>query len=156
MSTTIPLLQSKTKVFIPGVGERFAECLAGGYVFNCRVPSDPTPTSREYKPTVGICISSVIVGQNGWVKHTEITPDQRNAAIAQWWLDNCFPTIRKVLEQMTDAEEDIANAYGWWLSNKNFIQVDGWERDVWRDFAVDILNKVTEKHMTFRQAAGIY
>ena len=158
MSTTIPILQSKTRVFIPGVGERYAECLAGGYVFNCCVPSDSPPPSNEYKPTLGIRISTVIVGQNGWVpvlRAIDITPDQRNAAIAQWWLDNCFPTIRKVLEQMTDAEEDIANAFGWWLSNKKFIQVGGWERDVWRGFAMDILNKVTENHMTFHNAAGI-
>ena len=40
-------------------------------------------------------------------------------------------------------------------SNKIFIQVVGWERDVWRGFAMDILNKVTENHMTFRNAAGI-
>lgn len=155
--TTIPALQSKTQINIPGVGERDAKCLAGGYVFNCRVPSqDPSPKfSDAYEPTKGIAISSVIIGQDGWVGHVDITPDQRNAAIAQWWLDNCFQTIRKVLEKITDAEEDIANAFGWWLSNKDFIQVDGWERDVWRGFAMDILNKVTKNDKTFRQAAGI-
>ena len=156
--TTIPALQSNTQVNIPGIGERDAKCLAAGYVFNCRVPSqDPSPKFTEaYEPTKGIAISSVIIGRDGWVGHVDISPSQRNAAIAQWWLDNCFLTIRKVLENITDAEEDIANAFGWWLSSDTkFIQVDGWERDVWRGFAVDILNKVTKNGQTFRQAAGI-
>jgi len=156
-STTIPALHSKTQVHIPGIGERDAKCLAGGYVFNCRVPSyAPPPKTEAYEPTRGIKISSMITGQGGWVDHVDITPDQRNAAIAQWWLDNCFPTIRKVLEKITDAEEDIANAFGWWLSSDTkFIQVGGWERDVWRGFAVDILNNVKKNGTTFRHASGI-
>lgn len=156
--TTIPALQSTTQVHIPGVGTRDAECLAGGFVFNCRVPShEPLPKfTNAYKSTKGVAITSVMVGQDGWVRHIDISPSQRNAAIVQWWLDNCFPTIKKVLENITDAEEDIANAFGWWLSSDmKFIQVPGWERNIWRGIALDILNKVTKNKITFRQAAGI-
>tara|TARA_Y100001958_G_scaffold118574_3_gene85633 strand:- start:4143 stop:4664 length:522 start_codon:yes stop_codon:yes gene_type:complete len=138
--TIIPVLQNTTQVNIPGIGECDAKCLAGGYVFHCRVPShNPVPPlSSAYKPTMAI------------------TPNQRNAAIAQWWLDNCFPIIRHVCKNMTDTEEDTANAFGWWLSAEaRFIQVDGWERDVWRGFAVDILDDVKNNHVTFKQATGI-
>jgi len=158
MSTTIPVLRSDTQVNIPGVGMRDAKCLAGGYVFQCRVPSlAPVPKfSEAYKPTKGIHISTMVTGPDGWHDLVHIGPQQRNAAIAQWWLDNCFPTIRRVLDGITDAEVDVANAFGWWLStDPRFIQVTGWERNVWRDFAVDILNDVKENNVTFRQAAGI-
>ena len=156
---TIPVLQSTTQVNIPGIGERDAKCLAGGYVLHCRVPSNnPVPPfSPAYKPTIGIKITSMMFGPESSLQEiVAITPNQRNAAIAQWWLDNCFPTIRHVCENMTDAQEDTANAFGWWLSAEaRFIQVDGWERDVWRGFAVDILDDIQKNHVTFKQATGI-
>lgn len=156
---TIPVLQSTTQVNIPGIGNRDAKCLAGGYVFHCRVPSNnPVPPfSSEYKPTMGIKITTMMFSPESSLQEiVAITPRQRNAAIAQWWLDNCFPNIRHVCKNMTDAEEDTANAFGWWLSAEaKFIQVDGWEREVWRGFAVDILDDIQKNHVTFKQAAGL-
>jgi hypothetical protein len=156
---TIPVLQSTTQVNIPGIGKRDAKCLAGGYVFHCRDPSNnpEPPFSSEYKPTIGINITTMMFSPESSLQEiVSITPNQRNAAIAQWWLDNCFPTISRTLTNITDTEEDTANAFWWWLSeDARFIQVDGWERDVWRGFAVDILADIQNNHVTFRQATGI-
>jgi len=157
--TTIPALQSKTQVNIPGIGERDAKCLAGGYVMKCRVPSNaPVPKfSHAYNPTKGITINTFEFGQEGSIREiVSITPNQRNAAIAQWWLDNCFATISHVCEKMTTSDEDTANAFGWWLSaDARFIQVDGWDRDVWVRIAMGILGDIQKNHVTFRQATGI-
>ena len=161
--STIPVLHSDTQVYIPGVGNRDAKCLAEGYVALCHVPAnEPAPKfSNAYEPTRGITISTMLMGRDsrGEVfceKLVTIGPDQRNAAIAQWWLDNCFQNIKSIMQGFTGSEADIANGFGWWLStDSRFIQVDRWARDTWHGFAVDILNNVEKKGMTFTQAAGI-
>ena len=163
MTTTIPVLHSDTKVLIPGIGERNAQCLAKGYVSMCHVPANEPEHkfSEAYEPTRGITISTMLMGRDsrGEVfceKLVTIGPDQRNAAISQWWLDNCFTVIKRVMTEVADGQSDIANAFGWWLSaDSKFIQVDRWARDTWRGFAVDILDNVEKKGMTFKQAVGL-
>ena len=157
--TTIPVLHSNTQVHIPGVGDRDAKCLAGGYVALCKVPTNEPASelSEGYNPTRGIKISTMMTGPDGWVELTTIGPDQRNAAIAQWWLDNCWPAMQSIMEGFPDNRADTANGFGWWLTctTPRVIQVDGWARDTWRGFASDILADVEKNRITFRQAAGI-
>ena len=42
--TSIPIIQSETQINIPGIGLRNEKCLADGYVFHCKEPSNaPIP-----------------------------------------------------------------------------------------------------------------
>ena len=156
--TSIPLLESNTQLNIPHVGMRDATCLAGGYIFNCRVTSS-TPNqkfSQEYTPTLGMNIRSVIIGEDYWEDAISITPLQRNAAIAQWWLDNCCKKIINFIKRAKDKEEDIAYAFIWWLTtNPEYIQVDGWDCTAWSSIGQNILHNIINKNITFKQAPGI-
>ena len=84
-----------------------------------------------------------------------ISPSQRNAAVASWWLENCYSQIKGVTMDMTDREEDTGNAFGWWLSKPEFIKVGGWDRLAWLSIAAKIHDDIINNGVTFRQATGI-
>lgn len=128
----ILILQSNTMITIPGVGDRAAQYVAGGD--GCSVPA---------------------IGDRDGKCSVTISPSQRNAAVASWWLENCYSHIKGVTMDMTDKEEDTGNAFGWWLSKPDFIKVDGWDRLAWLSIAAKIHDDIIDNGVTFRQATGI-
>ena len=147
----ILVFQSDTMITIPGVGRRAAKYVANG----CACSVTGRTTDDPYKPTLGGTIGTMVVSNGKWSGGMNISPSQRNAAVASWWLENCYFQIKGVTKDMTDKEEDTGNAFGWWLSKPEFIKVDGWNRLAWLSIAAKIHDDIIENGVTFRQATGI-